>query len=413
MHFFSMHSLALANGGSSFSKGVIQSGNVVPNMENRSTEVAIEEEFLQIDLYQDSAVVEVRYQMRNTGKTAVEQGFFFPIEHYGGFLYYHILANGKELTWKYVEGIKEDREDRGAEDDRRMEKPAFKGWKESKIPFKAGQKQEIVIRYQAKYEESGHSANGSNHGPALFYYSFSPAATWKDPIGKGHVVINVLHPRPEDVSIKTPERRFTKISETRYEWKFHDLKPTLADDMSIEVHPSYSSGYEEHHKYIASDDRYYLLHSRYTAKASSTLRGYKVENLVQFYRDENSRPWVEGAPGDGIGEHLTLDVEHPLPLDSIIIMPGYDKSGKPQLWWANNRVAKMKITLNGEHTFSVDIPDVRSSYPIIVKDYDKPVKQIYMEIAGVHSGTKYQNTCISSIQLKAKLTERPRNVGGR
>ena len=123
-----------------------------------------------------------------------------------------------------------------------------------------------------------------------FRYSLSPAATWKGPIGKGKITVNYLHPRPEEISIKKPKDRFKKVSDTKYEWEFKNLKPTLADDMKIVVHPAYdtypargefkrpglsrTTAPQETFRaeYVIEPNRYFIQHSDYDAVASSTLK---------------------------------------------------------------------------------------------------------------------------------------------
>src|SRR3982750_1714996 len=72
--------LLLGNGGA-WQTGVPLTGNGAPSDKARTTNVAIEEENLTIDLHQEFAAVEVRYRMHNTGG-AVTQAFFFPVERW-------------------------------------------------------------------------------------------------------------------------------------------------------------------------------------------------------------------------------------------------------------------------------------------------------------------------------------------
>jgi hypothetical protein len=118
--------------------------------------------------------------------------------------------------------------------------------------------------------------------------------------------------------------------------------------------------------------------------------------------------WAEGVDGDGLGEYITLDSHRPLPLDAILIMPGY-KADDATLWTKNNRVAELEITLNGEHTFTAAIPDEKFDelYPIPVRGYTKPVKEVKLVIKKVHRGTSARDTCISRLLLQAKLSKKP------
>lgn len=160
----------------------------------------------------------------------------------------------------------------------------------------------------------------------VLFYSLSPAATWQGSIGRGHIVVNVLHPRSEEVEIAKPTERFRKVSDVRYERGFSNLEPTLADDLKIiarrpsdSYYTGNAGGGEENpgsRDYVIEGDHYFLQHADYSATASSTLAAsmkgsYAVENLKSADTD---LPWCEGAEGDGIGESITLTVKRPLPL---------------------------------------------------------------------------------------------------
>jgi hypothetical protein len=432
------NSRLFANGGA-WQTGVPVTGNAAASDQKKSTNVTIEDEKLTIDLHQEFAAVEVRYRMKNTGGQ-VEQDFFFPVERWaasdgedGGSAKidlegYTITADGTELKFHNVdakgEKPKAEKDAAGWGDF----EAGTRLWKKSVIPFAQGQTREIFIRYRSPYAANQSSVSEDSHSTEMYFrYSLSPAATWKGPIGKGKVTVTCLHPLPEDVSIPKPKNRFKKISDTRFEWEFQNLKPTLADDMKIVAHPAYDTYWfrgevatqpetesEDHPKfrpeYYVQGKRYFLQHADYTATASSTLAAqgdheYGVDNLRQMNAE---RTWAEGAGGDGIGESVTLDIHRPLPLDTILIMPGY-KADDVTLWTKNNRVAELEITLNGEHTFTATIPDDKFAdlYPIPVRTYTKPVTNLKLVIKKVHSGTSAHDTCISRLQLRGKLSEKP------
>jgi hypothetical protein len=454
-------STLLANGGA-WQTGVPGSGNASASKNDRHTDVTIEDETLKIDLHPDYADVDVRYRMHNTGPK-VQQDFFFPVERWGknpdadtdakgsDIDHYQISVDGKELKSTNVAGAKEEssetkeenskanQESSGAKEEGseageegsettssqiwEQEIHTIKSWKKSAIPFERNQTREVTIRYRAKYAENDESVSDDSHiSDATFAYSLSPAATWKGPIGKGKIEINILHPEPEDVSIEKPKERFQKVSDTHYEWQFENLKPTLADDIRVVAHSKYDSyptGYSEedlrrHASYIIRNNQYFLDHKDYDATASSTLapegkRNYDVVNIKADPRRDLQTPWAEGAKDDGIGESITLDVKRPLPLYGILIRPGYYEYGREDVWWKNNRVAALEITLNDEHTFTENIPDERfeDPYLIRVRDYTKPVSKIKLVIKGVHRGTQFRDTCISLVELRAPLAKKP------
>ncbi|HEU0273036.1 MAG TPA: hypothetical protein VFQ83_00730 [Candidatus Udaeobacter sp.] len=423
----------LGNGGA-WQTGVPGTGSASASNQNRKTNVRIEEEALKIDLHSGYAAVEVHYQMHNTG-SKVEQEFFFPVERWGknpdadtdtksaDVDDYRITVDGKKLSSTNISGPKEEatRTTSGQFWDENIS--TIKSWKKSLIPFERNQTREVTVRYRAQYAENDESVSDDSHiSNATFAYSLSPAATWKGPIGKGKIEINILHPEPEDVSIEKPKERFKKNNETHYEWTFENLKPTVADDIRIIAHSKYDkypTGYSEedfqhHASYVLKDHQYFLDHTDYDATASSTLaaqgkHNYDVVNIKGDPTREIQSPWAEGVDGDGIGESITLTVKRPLPLYGILIRPGYYDYDNKDVWLKNNRVAELEITLNDEHTFTENIPDEQfeDPYLIRIRDYAKPVNKIKLVIKGVHRGTQFRDTCISLIELRAALAKKP------
>jgi hypothetical protein len=449
----------LANGGA-WQTGVPVTGNGAASDEKRSTTVTIEDEKLVIDLHQEFAAVEVRYRMRNTGGE-VAQDFFFPVERWAesdgetgdnmvtDLEGYAIAADGAELKWQNVDAKGE--KPKPVKDPHWGEfKAATRLWKKSTIPFAQGQTREILIRYHSPYAANQSSVSDDGHSEEMYFrYSLSPAATWKGPIGKGKITVNYLHPRPEEIAIRKPKDRFKKVSDTKYEWDFQNLKPTLADDMKIVVHPAYDTypaggeftvNHEDQKfraEYVIEPNRYFIQHSDYDAVASSTRkpdpapsptpqqspaaddgpasepeseRNYDVDNIKGL----GDNAWAEGVEGDGIGENITLTVHRPLPLDAIMIMPGY-KAYDASLWAKYNRVSELEVILNGEHTFTAVIPDQKFGelYPIPVRDYAKPVTTVKLVIKAVHRGTSAGDTCILRVELRAKLAKKPQIRGSR
>jgi Domain of unknown function (DUF4424) len=479
--------IVFGNGGA-WQTGVPGTGNAGGSKNERHTDVTIENEALKIDLHPEHADVTVHYRMRNTGPK-VQQDFFFPIERWAensnadgqgkseDIDHYQISVDGKELKWTNVAGPKQKFSETkegtseanpestkanqkssetkqatseatqdsqaGAAENKSAEEPdqtssesvwqeqlfTIKSWKKSVIPFDRNQTRDVTIHYKTRYSENNESVSDDLHyGNATFAYSLSPAATWKGPIGKGKIEINILHAEPEDVLIQKPKERFKKISDTHYEWEFENLKPTLADDIRIIAHSKYDSyptGYSEEDRrhrgtYVLREHQYFLDHTDYDAAASSTLaaqgkHNYDVVNILGDPTREVQSPWAEGVEGDGIGESITLNVRRPLPLYGIRIEPGYYSYDDKKLWLKNNRVAALEITLNDEHTFTESIADERFQRPYLirVRNYAKPVNKIKLVIKGVHRGTQFRDTCISYVELRAPLSKKPEVTGAR
>jgi hypothetical protein len=432
-------STLLANGGA-WQTGVPGTGSASATNQNRKTDVTIDDEKLKIDLHPEDAEVEVHYRMHNTGPK-VDQDFFFPVERWGknpdadvdtksdDIGQYQITVDGKKLQSTNVSGPKEKAGETTVSQLWQEDISTIKSWKKSVIPFDRNQTRDVTIRYRAKYAENDESVSDDSHiSDATFAYSLSPAATWKGPIGRGKIEINVLHPEPEDVSIEKPKERFQKINDTHYEWTFENLKPSLADDIRLVAHSKYDSyptGYSEEDRrhrgeYVLRDHQYFLDHTDYDPTASSTLAAqgkhdYDVVNIMGDPTREVQSPWAEGVDGDGIGESITLNVRRPLPLYGILIRPGYYDYDDKEPWLKNNRVAALEITLNDEHTFTESIPDEHFERPYLirVRDYNKPVNKVKLVIKGVYRGTQFRDTCISLVELRAPLTKKPEVQGAR
>jgi hypothetical protein len=429
-----LSTLALFANGGAWQTGVPGTGTASASPDGKTTNVAIESETLRIDLHSEYADVNVHYRMHNAG-SKVEQNFFFPVERWAkspdrdtdvksaDISHYQIGVDGKDLKWTNVPGAKEEAGATATGQIWQQDVSTIKSWKKSVIPFERNQTHEVTIRYRTEYAENDESVSDDSHiSDATFAYSLSPAATWKGPIGKGNIEINILHSEPEDVSIEKPKERFQRINDTHYEWTFENLKPTLADDIRIIAHSKYDeypTGYSEedrsrHASYVLRDHQYFLDHTDYDATASSTLapqgkHNFDVVNIKGDPTREIQSPWAEGVKGDGIGESITLNVKRSLPLYGILIQPGYYEDGDKDPWLKNNRVAVLEITLNDENTFTETIPDERfeNPYLIRVRNYPKPVNKIKMVIKGVHHGTRFHDTCISLVELRAPLVKKP------
>src|SRR4029077_11363357 len=176
------------------------------------------------------------------------------------------------------------------------------------------------------------------------------------------------------------KNRFKRISDTRYEWDSENLKPTMADDIRVIAHSKYDSyptGYSEEDlnsraSYVIRNNQYFLDHTDYDARASSTLapqgkHSYDVVNIKAHPTREIQTPWAEGVEGDGIGERITLNGKRPLRLFGILIQPGYYDYDNKDPWLKNNRVAALEITLNDEHTFTENIPDELFERPYLIR----------------------------------------------
>lgn len=154
-------------------------------------------------------------------------------------------------------------------------------------------------------------------------------------------------------------------------------------------------------------------------KASSYLKegktSYEAENTAKIYNmmtkreiaswSSQIRPWVEGKKGDGIGESFEFDTTYPkggLPLD-IRILNGYVDPLKPHLFKENNRIKKALLETDTGIKKEFEFRDEVEFTQIILPS---DVKHIKLTILEVYKGTKYQDTCITAVEVNRKQSER-------
>lgn len=154
-------------------------------------------------------------------------------------------------------------------------------------------------------------------------------------------------------------------------------------------------------------------------KVSSYLKegktSYEAQNTAKIYNmmtkreiaswSSQIRPWVEGKKGDGIGESFEFDTTYPkggLPLD-IRILNGYVDPLKPHLFKENNRIKKALLETDTGIKKEFEFRDEVEFTQIILPS---DVKHIKLTILEVYKGTKYQDTCITAVEVNRKQSER-------
>ncbi|MBQ2804183.1 MAG: hypothetical protein IJF07_09830 [Lachnospiraceae bacterium] len=146
------------------------------------------------------------------------------------------------------------------------------------------------------------------------------------------------------------------------------------------------------------------------ADASSTLppqgeNGYSPTNLTV---PASFCTWAEGAEGDGIGEFVEIrelymgpgkDV---LTFQQICIENGYAET--PKKWQENNRVKSLKMYYGDVYMGTIALQDtINPQYidltPLQLMVQNGREARFRFEIAEVYEGTKYDDTCITTIAI--------------
>lgn len=395
-------------------------------------------EHLEIDLHIEHATIQVEYLLHNPGKKIkIEAGFPVSDNNQGynpgksepsadpktrlasvvteQLQNFEATLDGKPLAFELIP----DKLDLKNIDPAGMDR-IVTGWHKVKFSFDAGQARKLKVTYRQNFQDS-------------LSYLFSAAGMWRGPIRDGLVIVRPVYRSKAGIAFNHPKRYSWK--EDHWEWSFHDFEPTLEDDLKIQEPPEQqtvhfdindfdeSSSKERPEGVYAAkggkwvNDRYRaeswdLQHSSYQVSASSELPeenglNYKAENLRLW----NTYAWVEGVPGDGLGESLMIKPDRPARIRQIGIVNGYAKSNNSELYEANGRVSALDVSVNEGKPFRVLIPDERLKNRMFYFDLPaskEVVKTIKLTIAGVYPGEKFHDTAISRIVLVQPLDKAPK-----
>lgn len=154
-------------------------------------------------------------------------------------------------------------------------------------------------------------------------------------------------------------------------------------------------------------------------KASSFLKegstSYEPENTTRIYNkparfqqikrwNKQIKPWVEGKKDDGIGETIEFDMSYSAREHwDIRILNGYADPLKPNLFRENNRIKKALLETDTGIKEEIEFRDEVEFTQVILPNNVKHVKLTILE---VYKGTKYRDTCITSIEVNQKMNEK-------
>lgn len=152
---------------------------------------------------------------------------------------------------------------------------------------------------------------------------------------------------------------------------------------------------------------------------------YRPENVFIPCKHEwalpwvQNLPWVEGKADEGIGEWIQFDIQDPNEWKDIIfdliidgdvtvsILNGYVHPEKQYLFYDNNRIKKATVYLDGVESFDIDFPDRVEFTEFTIPNTVKTVRLVIKE---VYRGAKYNDTCITKIDVDYKTCNDPNSA---
>lgn len=111
---------------------------------------------------------------------------------------------------------------------------------------------------------------------------------------------------------------------------------------------------------------------------------------------DSSTAWCEGVNGAGLGESITIELDEKCVLTGMGILNGYQKN--EDIYYKNSRPAKVSIMFSDSDVETIALADERGwDYINFSKQHVSSYVQITIE--NVYVGNKYDDTCISEIEL--------------
>ena len=104
---------------------------------------------------------------------------------------------------------------------------------------------------------------------------------------------------------------------------------------------------------------------------------------------------MEGRPGHGIGEFLTVDLGKPHKVTGLQIMNGYHKNVR--LFKANSRVRSATIAFSNGSRRSIRLEDAPGIQTIEFPPVE--ARWVQFKLESVYAGTKYKDTAITELRV--------------
>jgi hypothetical protein len=123
---------------------------------------------------------------------------------------------------------------------------------------------------------------------------------------------------------------------------------------------------------------------------------YGPENL---FKGSEGVAWVEGKPGQGIGEWITVEFDALRTISSVLLRTGYQKNA--DIFAKNGRVRQLKLMFSSGEAMTITLADraAAETYKL-----ERPVKAHWVKftIEAVYPGRTYTDTAISKLLVNSE-----------
>jgi hypothetical protein len=115
---------------------------------------------------------------------------------------------------------------------------------------------------------------------------------------------------------------------------------------------------------------------------------------VQNSFGDRGAAWVEGRPGQGIGEWVVVEFDGPRLIKAVEIHNGYQKNS--DIYYKNSRVRRLRVVFSQGETQTFTLQDKLGPQTI---SPDRPIKAYWVQfvIDDIYSGNRYTDTALSRL----------------
>jgi Caspase domain len=123
---------------------------------------------------------------------------------------------------------------------------------------------------------------------------------------------------------------------------------------------------------------------------------YGPENL---FKQADGVAWVEGKPGQGVGEWITVEFDTLRTINSVMLRSGYQKNA--DIFAKNGRVKQLRMMFSTGETMILNPPDRAGSE---MYKLEKPVNAYWIKftVEGVFPGKRYSDLAISKLLVNSE-----------
>ena len=121
-------------------------------------------------------------------------------------------------------------------------------------------------------------------------------------------------------------------------------------------------------------------------------RLYSVKNLID---GDPATTWVPAGKNSQIGEWVEFSFDDPMQVNNLVLTNGYAKSDAS--FSGNNRIKTAVLQFDDGKSSKVTLKDTPKPQIIPVR---KKTRTIRITISEVYKGTKYDDTCLSNVELE-------------